>query len=160
MLFRAGLLFENFNTLFFSTCSQCSALLIVSSVSADKKKEKKLKNPEIPGGIQMERFIPVEVFLQKSNTFRGITCFPFLPKRPRFSVPFVWITSARLHLQRKQKLVFYKWHCHNSIPFLFSVPKKISVPFDWSFHRNFLTNSKRSGKMVSVLKCVKVLILF
>ena len=37
----------------------------------------------------MERFIPVEVFRKKSNTFRGITFFPFLPKRPKFSVPFV-----------------------------------------------------------------------
>ena len=38
------------------------------------------------------------------NTFRGITFFPFLPKQPKFSVPFVWITSARLHIERKRKL--------------------------------------------------------
>ena len=38
---------------------------------------------------------------KKSNTFRGITFFPFLPKRLKFSVPFVWITSARLHVERK-----------------------------------------------------------
>ena len=42
---------------------------------------------------------------QKSNTFRGITFFPFLPKRPKFSVPFLWIPSARLHVQRKRKLI-------------------------------------------------------
>ena len=45
----------------------------------------------------MERFIPVEMFRKKSNTFGGITFFPFLPKRAKFSVAFVWITSARLH---------------------------------------------------------------
>ena len=44
----------------------------------------------------MERFIPVEIFRKKSDTFRGIAFFPFLPKRPKFCVPFVWITSARL----------------------------------------------------------------
>ena len=55
----------------------------------------------------MERFIPVEIFRKKSNTFGAITFFPFLPKRPKFSVPFVWITSARLHVQRKRKLYRY-----------------------------------------------------
>ena len=40
-------------------------------------------------------------YAEKSNTFRGITSFPFLPKRLKFSVPFVWITSARLLVERK-----------------------------------------------------------
>ena len=66
-----------------------------------------MENPEIPGRIQMERFIPVETFGEKSNTFRGITFFPFLSRRSKFSVPFVWITSARLHVQRKGKLYRY-----------------------------------------------------
>ena len=57
-----------------------------------------MENPKIPGRIEMERFIPVEIFREKSNTFLGITFFPFLPKRPKYSVPFVWITSARLHV--------------------------------------------------------------
>ena len=55
----------------------------------------------------MERFIPVEIFRKKSNSFRGIPLFPFLLKRPKFVVPFVWITSARLHAQRKRKLCRY-----------------------------------------------------
>ena len=38
------------------------------------------------------------------ETFRGIT---FFPKRPKFSVPFVCITSVRLHFQRKRKLYRY-----------------------------------------------------
>ena len=64
-------------------------------------------NPEITGRIQMERFIPGDIFQKKSNTFRVITFFPFLPKRPKLSVPFVWITSARLYVQRKRKLYRY-----------------------------------------------------
>ena len=68
-----------------------------------------MENPEIPGRIQMERLslIPVEIFRKKSNTFRGITVLPFLPKRPKFSVPFVWITSATLHVERKRKIYQY-----------------------------------------------------
>ena len=71
--------------------------------------------------------------------------FPFLPKRPKFSVPFVWITSVK----RKRKIlpVFCKWY--NSIPFLFSVPKKyknhseisvqmVSAPGYTSIRFNFL----------------------
>ena len=41
----------------------------------------------------MERLIPVEIF-RKKNAFRGITFYPFLPKLPKFSVPFVCFTSA------------------------------------------------------------------
>ena len=66
-----------------------------------------MDNPEIPGRIQMERFIPVECFRKKKKTFRGITFFPFLPKRSKFSVPFVWMTSTRLHVERKWK--FYRY---------------------------------------------------
>ena len=86
-----------------------------------------MENLEIPGRIQMERFIPVEIFQKKSNTFRGITFFPFLPKRPKFSVPFVWITSARLHVERKWKIYRYFvtgtsqsrscFWCQNKIPY-------------------------------------------
>ena len=46
-------------------------------------------------------------FPEKNNTFRGITFFPFLPKRLKFSVPFVWITSARPHVERKRKIYRY-----------------------------------------------------
>ena len=64
----------------------------------------------------MEQFIPVEIFRKKVNTFRGITFFPFLPKRPKFSVPFVWITSARLHPEEAKTLpVFCKL---NPVPVL------------------------------------------
>ena len=55
----------------------------------------------------MERFIPVGIFRKKGNTFRGITFFPFLPKLPKFSVLFVWITSARIKVERKRKIYRY-----------------------------------------------------
>ena len=55
----------------------------------------------------MEQFIPVEVFRKKKYIFRAIAFFPFLPKRPKFSVPFGWITSARLHVVRKRKCYRY-----------------------------------------------------
>ena len=67
-----------------------------------------MENPEILWRIQMERFIPVEIFRKKvNNAFRGITFFPFLSKRPKFSVPFVWITSARLQAERKRNIYRY-----------------------------------------------------
>ena len=51
----------------------------------------------------MERFIPVEIFRKKS-TFGGITFFPFLPKRLKFFVPLVWLTSARIPLEAEGDL--------------------------------------------------------
>ena len=50
----------------------------------------------IPGRIQMERFIPVENFRKKGNTFRGISFFPLLAEFPRISAPFVHSYSSRL----------------------------------------------------------------
>ena len=68
--------------------------------------------------------------------------FPVLTKRPKFSVPFVWITSARLHVERKKNLpVFCKWY--NSIPFLLSVPEKYQYHMTEIFHWNVRTNGKR-----------------
>ena len=37
----------------------------------------------------MKRFIPVECFRKKGNTFRGIPFFSLLPEFPEISVPFV-----------------------------------------------------------------------
>ena len=46
----------------------------------------------------MERFIPVESFRKKGNTFRGISFFSLLPEFPKISVPFVHPYSARLFI--------------------------------------------------------------
>ena len=66
-----------------------------------------MENPEIPGRIKMERFIPVEIFRKKVIPFEVLPFFPFLPKRPKYSVPFVWITSARLQVERKRTICRY-----------------------------------------------------
>ena len=83
----------------------------------------------------MERFIPEEIFQNKGNTFRGLTFFPFLPK---FSVPFFWITSARLHDERERKIYRYFVNGTAQSRSCFRCQKKIPVPFDGNFHRNFV----------------------
>ena len=44
----------------------------------------------------------MERFHEMGNTLGGITFFPFVLKRPKFSVPFVWIASASDPPERKQ----------------------------------------------------------
>ena len=66
-----------------------------------------MDNLEIQGRIKMERFIPVEIFRKKVIPFEVSPFFPFLPKRPKYSVPFVWITSARLQVERKRTICRY-----------------------------------------------------
>ena len=63
-------------------------------------------------------------FREKSNAFRGITFFPFLPKGPKFPLPFFLDYQCQAPSREKAKNlpVFCKWY--NSIPFLFSVPQK------------------------------------
>ena len=83
-------------------------------------------------------------FLKKSNTVRGITFFPFLPKKPKFSVTFVWITIARPHVQRKRKLYRYFVNGTTQSRSCFPFQKKIAVPFGGNFPPNFHANGKRS----------------
>ena len=60
------------------------------------------------------------IYLRSIYTF-----FPFLPKRSKFSVSFVWITRARVQVERRWKIYRYFVKAnYNSIPFLFSVPRK------------------------------------
>ena len=57
---------------------------------------------------QKERFISVEISRKKSKTFRKYYLFPvFTETNERFSVLFVCITSARLHIERKWKIYRY-----------------------------------------------------
>ena len=105
-----------------------------------------MENPEIPGRIQMESSSRWK-FSGKSNTFRaeyGITFFPFLPKRPKFSVPFVWITSARVHVERKWKVYRYFVNGTTQSRSCFRCQKKNQYHLKEIFHRNFRTNGKRS----------------
>ena len=80
---------------------------------------------------------PGEIFQKKSNTFRVFTFFPFLPKRPKWSVPFVWITSARLHVQRKRKLYRYFVTGTTQSRSCFRCQKKKPVLFDANFPVKF-----------------------
>ena len=84
-----------------------------------------MENPEISGRIQMERFIPAEIFRKKSNTFRGFT---FFPKRPKFSVPFGICADYPCHASCREKQL-------NPVP-VFGA-KKIPVPFDGNFSMKF-----------------------
>ena len=84
----------------------------------------------------MERLIPVEIFRKKSNTFRGINVFPFLPKRPKISVPFFWITSATLHVEKKRNI--YRYFVHGTTQSCFCIRcQKKPLPFDRNFSPKF-----------------------
>jgi len=88
-----------------------------------------MENPEIPGRIQMERFIPVEIFRKKSNTLGRYYLFPVFTETTEI------FCTICLDYQCREKMknlpVFCKWY--NSIPFLFSVPKIIPIPFNGHF---------------------------
>ena len=98
-----------------------------------------MENSEIPRRIQMERFIPVEIFWKKSNTFWGITVFPFLPKRPKFSVPFVWITRFRVKRKRKIDQYFVNgtiqsrscFRCQKNTSTIFGRNVSPKFPYKW-----------------------------
>ena len=101
----------------------------------------------------MEWFIPVEIFRKKSNTFQGITFFPFLlPRRPTFFTLFVWLMSARLPL--RGKMIFFNpgslviWcFANGTTPTHSLFQKRFQVQYHLSeiFYRNFPTNGKCSG---------------
>ena len=69
---------------------------------------------------------------------------PFLLKRPKFVVPFVWITSARLHAQRKRKLCRYFVNGTTQSRSCFRWQKKYRYHLTEIFDRNFRTNGKCS----------------
>ena len=77
------------------------------------------------------------------EAFRGITFFPFLTKRPKFSVPFVWITSARLYVETKRKIYRYFVTGATQSRSCFRCQKKYQYHITKILHRNFRTNGKR-----------------
>ena len=84
----------------------------------------------------MERFSQVEIFLKKSNTFRGITFLPFSP--------CVWITTARLQVEWKRKIYRYFVNGTTQSRSCFLCQKKYQHHLTEIFHRNFRKNGKRS----------------
>ena len=89
----------------------------------------------------MERFIPVEIFRKKSNTFPGITVFPFLPKRPKFSVPFVSLNPGFISRESEKFTGILQMVQLNPVP-VFGAKKNTST-----ISRKFFT--KISVQMVS-----------
>ena len=69
--------------------------------------EERPKNLErLPGRIQMERFIPVEIFRKKGIPFQ-VLHFSVFTETTEIFFTICWITSARLHGQRERKLYRY-----------------------------------------------------
>ena len=93
-----------------------------------------MDNPEIQGRIKMERFIPVEIFRKKSNTFRGITFFPVFTETTEIfcTICLDYQCQASSREKANNLPVFCKWY--KSIPFLFSVPKKYQYHLTEIFH--------------------------
>ena len=86
----------------------------------------------------MERFIPVEIFRKKSNTFNSrYYLFPILTEMTKIFCAICLDYQRQTLCREKVKYlpVFCKWY--NSIPFLFSVPKKILAPLDQKFSPKF-----------------------
>ena len=67
-----------------------------------------MENQETPGRIKLERFILVEISRKKVIPFEVLSFSRFYRNDRNFrSVPFVWITSVRLHVERKSKIYRY-----------------------------------------------------
>ena len=97
-----------------------------------------MDNPEIPGRIQMERFIPVKSFRKKKILSRYYL-FSVLTETIEIFCTICFDYQYQASCREKVKIlpVFCKW-CY-SIPFLFSnsVAIKILVPFDGNFSPKF-----------------------
>ena len=70
--------------------------------------------------------------------------FPFLRKWAKFSVPFVWITSSRLHVERRRKIYRYFLDGITQSRSCFWCQKKYRHHLTEIFDPNFGTNSKYS----------------
>ena len=92
----------------------------------------------------MERFIPVEIFRKKSNTFPGITFFFVSTETAEIfcSICLDYQCQASSREKAKNLPVFCKWY--NSIQFLFSVtpPPPPKKKYQYHFLENlFVCNS-------------------
>ena len=117
------------------------------TVSKAKRLQFVWKTGKFRGELKwMEQLIPVEIFRKKVIPFEVLPFPRFydLPKRPKFSVPFLWITSARLHVQRERKIYLYFVNGSTQSCSCFRCQKKYQYHLTEIFHRNFRTNGKRS----------------
>ena len=95
-----------------------------------------MENPEIPGRIQMERFIPVEIFRKKKEYLSRYYLFPVFTEATEIFCTSCWDYQCQASCRGNVKNLplFCKWY--NSIPFLFLVPKKYQYHLTEIFHRS------------------------
>ena len=122
-----------------------SGMLPVPIYTLGRQRETKKQRGK-PGnsGKNSNGTLPSRNFPEKSNTFWGITFFPFLPKRPTFSIPLARITSARLQVERKRKIYWCFINGTTQSRSCFRCEKKYQYHLTEIFRRNFRTNGKRS----------------
>ena len=97
-----------------------------------------MENPEIPGRIhdKWNGSTPVKIFPKNSNTFRGITFFSFLPKRPKFLYHLFRLLLPGSMSRESEKFTGILWMIQfNHVP-VFGA-KKMTVPFDGNFLPKF-----------------------
>ena len=84
----------------------------------------------------MDRFIPVEIFPKKVLHFEVLP-FSHFYRNDRNVLYHLsgLLVPGFISRENEKFIVFCKWY--NSIPFLFSVPKKIPVPFERNFSPTF-----------------------
>ena len=106
-----------------------------------------MEKAEIPGRIQMERFIPLEIFRTKSNTFRGIPFFSSCYQNNRnFLYHLFGLPVPGFKSRESEKVICILWMVElNPVP-VFGTKKKKKYQYHLTevFHQNFRTNGKRS----------------
>ena len=142
----------------YSICCKCISLNVINYYDTDSSALNQwvlticTENRVSPGRIQMEQLIPMEFFWKKGK--EGITFSQFYQNDGNF-VPFVWITSARLYVERNRKIYWYfvtdttQSHSHFG-------GKKITVQCTFTFQQKIFIES--SIKMVSA-QCLQLFLL-
>ena len=104
-----------------------------------------MEKPEIPGRIQMERFIPVEISRKKGIPFEVLPFSHFYGNDRHFLYHMFGLPSARLHVERKRK-IFYRYFENGTTlsRSCFRCQKEYQYHLTKIFHQNFCTNGKHS----------------
>ena len=102
-----------------------------------------MENPEILGGIQMERFILVEIFRKKVIASKVLPFSHFYRNHQNFLYHLFGLLVPGFMLRESEKFTgILEVVQLNPVPVF--AAKKIPVPFDGYFSPKFLTNGKCS----------------
>ena len=93
-----------------------------------------MENQDIPTRIQIERFIPVEIFRKKVIPFEILPFSCFYRNDRNFLYHLFGLPLPCFMSRESEKFTDSKWY--NSIPFLFSMPKKKNTS---TIRRKFFT---------------------